>query len=98
MREAEEERTMAKEIETTSSSRNILGRSQIWTKEVINDIHVKAELGRYRMRGSSIFKKMPGWDELAFLPGTLTRFVIEGYREKCDATTRVEAPSAKNPL
>jgi len=89
---------MAKEIETTSSSRNILGRSQIWTKEVINDIHVKAELGRYRMRGFSIFKKMPGWDELVFLPGTLTRFVIEGYREKCETKTILGARFAKNPL
>ena len=25
--------------------------------EVIDDIHVKAELGRYRMRGFSLFKK-----------------------------------------
>ena len=35
------------------------------------------------MRGFSLFKKIPHWDDLTFLPGTLTRFVIEGYREKC---------------
>ena len=61
----------------------LLGKSQIFTPEVINDIHVKSELGRYRMRGFSLFKKIPHWDDLTFLPGTLTRFVIEGYREKC---------------
>ena len=33
--------------------------------------------------GFSLFKKIPSWDDLTFLPGTLTRFVIEGYREKC---------------
>jgi hypothetical protein len=59
---------------------------------------VKAELGRYRMRGFSIFKPIPHWDELVFLPGTLTRFVIEGYREKCDTTTVLGARFAKNPL
>ena len=64
-----------------------LGQSQIFTPTVINDIHVKAELGRYRMRGFSMFKKIPHWDELVFLPGTLTRFVIEGYREKCETKT-----------
>ena len=69
--------------ETAPSQRNVLGRSKIFTPEVINDIHMKAELGRYRMRGFSIFKDMPHWDDLMFLPGTLTRFVIEGYREKC---------------
>ena len=61
---------------------NILGHSKLFTPEVIDDIHIKAELGRYRMRGFSLFKKIPSWDDLTFLPGTLTRFVIEGYREK----------------
>ncbi|MGH2797910.1 MAG: FMN-binding glutamate synthase family protein [Thermoleophilaceae bacterium] len=78
--------------------REVLGRSPIFTPEVINDIHMKAELGRYRMRGFSMFKKLPGWDDLIFLPGTLTRFVIEGYREKCDTKTVLGARSAKKPL
>ena len=77
---------------------DVLGHSRIFTPEVINDIHIKAELGRYRMRGFSIFKPIPHWDELVFLPGTLTRFVIEGYREKCDTTTVLGARFAKNPL
>ena len=60
-----------------------LGKSFIFPKEVMNDIHIKSDLGRYRMRGFSLFKKIPTWDDLTFMPGTLTRFVIEGYREKC---------------
>ena len=70
------------------SSKYLLGSSQIFTPEVINDIHIKSELGRYRMRGFSLFKKIPHWDDLTFLPGTLTRFVIEGYREKCETQDR----------
>ncbi len=69
----------------------------LFTPEVIDDIHIKAELGRYRMRGMAIFKKIPSWDDLTFLPGTLTRFVIEGYREKCETRT-VLGPRAKRPL
>ena len=49
-----------------------LGHSKIFTPEVIDDIHIKAELGRYRMRGFSMFKKVPGFDDLTFLPGTPT--------------------------
>ena len=79
-------------------AREVLGSSPIFTPEVINDIHMKAELGRYRMRGFSMFKKLPGWDDLIFLPGTLTRFVIEGYREKCDTKTVLGARFAKKPL
>src|SRR2546429_2044400 len=79
-------------------TRSVLGRSSIFTPEVINDIHVKSELGRYRMRGFSMFKRIPHWDELMFLPGTLTRFVIEGYREKCETKTVLGARFAKQPL
>ena len=76
---------------------HVLGHSSLFTPEVIDDIHIKSELGRYRMRGFSLFKKIPSWDDLTFLPGTLTRFVIEGYREKCETRT-VIGPRAKRPL
>lgn len=75
-----------------------MGLSKIWTKDVIDDIHVKSEIGRYRMRGFSIFKKIPTFDDLTFLPATLTRFVIEGYREKCETKTVLGARYAKRPL
>ena len=84
--------------ETTNSKQNILGHSGIFTPEVMNDIHVKAELGRYRMRGFSMFKPIPHWDQLMFMPGTLTRFVIEGYREKCETKTILGARFAKKPI
>jgi len=76
---------------------NRLGESFVFPPRVIDDIHIKSELGRYRMRGFSLFKKIPHWDDLTFLPGTLTRFVIEGYREKC-LTKTVIGPRAKRPL
>ena len=80
------------------ANRTRLGRSPIFTPEVLNDIHMKAELGRYRMRGFSMFKKIPHWDDLMFLPGTLTRFVIEGYREKCETKTVLGSRFAKKPI
>ena len=79
---------------TTERNKDLLGTSFIYPPEVIDDIHIKSELGRYRMRGFSLFKKIPSWDDLTFLPGTLTRCVIEGYREKC-LTKTVIGPKAK---
>ena len=76
---------------------SILGRNFMFPPHVVDDIHIKAELGRYRMRGMALFKKIPTWDDLTFLPGTLTRFVIEGYREKCETRT-VIGPRARRPL
>lgn len=76
----------------------VLGRPAAFPRNVIDDIHMKADLGRYRMRGFSMMKKFPHWDDLMFLPGTLTRFVIEGYRERCDTTTVLGSRFAQNPL
>jgi len=79
------------------NEKSILGKNSIFTPNVINDIHIKSQLGRYRMRGMALMKKIPHWDDLTFLPGTLTRFVIEGYREKCETTTII-GPNCKNPI
>jgi glutamate synthase domain-containing protein 2 len=78
-------------------NKTVLGQNFMFPPNVIDDIHIKAELGRYRMRGMALFKKIPTWDDLTFLPGTLTRFVIEGYREKC-LTRTVIGPRAKRPI
>src|SRR5258705_12353113 len=98
---ARERRVAPKETPATKKkaerNRSLLGQSQIFTPEVMDDIHIKAELGRYRMRGFSLFKKIPHWDDLTFLPGTLTGFGIEGYLEKCLTKTLI-GPKAKRPL
>ena len=78
----------------TKQDKSLLGKNSIFTPDVINDIHIKSQLGRYRMRGMALMKKIPHWDDLTFLPGTLTRFVIEGYREKCETKT-VIGPNCK---
>ena len=43
-------------------------RRSRFTPEVVNDIHMKAETRRYRMRGFSIFKKIPHWDDSSSSP------------------------------
>jgi len=82
---------------TEEKDKSILGQNAIFTPDVINDIHIKAQLGRYRMRGMALMRKIPTFDDLVFLPGTLTRFVIEGYREKCETKTII-GPRCKNPI
>jgi glutamate synthase domain-containing protein 2 len=67
------------------------GRSHIWTSETIRDIHAKAELGRYQIRGFSTFRQFPSWDDLVFLPAVMTRLPLEGYREHCETRTVIGA-------
>ena len=82
---------------TKGRNKSLLGQNSIFTPEVIDDIHIKAQLGRYRMRGMALMRKIPTFDDLVFLPGTLTRFVIEGYREKCETKTII-GPRCKNQI
>ena len=72
--------------------------SHIMTPWVIDDIHAKAELGRYRIRGFSTFQKVTHFDDLTFLSTGLTRFPLEGYKEKCETGTIIGARYAENPL
>ena len=39
------------------NEKSILGKNAIFTPNVINDIHIKSQLGRYRMRGMALMKK-----------------------------------------
>ena len=43
---------------TEDRNKSLLGYNSIFTPEVIDDIHIKAELGRYRMRGMALMKKV----------------------------------------
>ena len=54
----------------------VTDRSQIWAPWTIDDIHAKAELGRYRIRGLSTFQKVTHFDDLTFLSTGLTRFPL----------------------
>ncbi|MEZ5176363.1 MAG: FMN-binding glutamate synthase family protein [Acidimicrobiia bacterium] len=64
------------------------GESPRWTPETIAEIQAKAQLGRYAIRGFSTFhRNLPSLDDLVFVPATLTRLPLEGYREDCDAVT-----------
>ena len=64
------------------------GGSTRWTPEAISEVHALAQLGRYQVRGFNTFnKRMPTFDDLTFVPASMTRLPLEGYRESCDSTT-----------
>jgi glutamate synthase domain-containing protein 2 len=74
--------------------------SQIYRPEVMEDIHIKAELGRYRFRGFGTLRPrpLPSFDDLTFIPCSLTRIPLEGYRERCRTTTVLGTRHAKRPI
>ena len=64
------------------------GGSTRWTPDAISEVHALAQLGRYQVRGYNTFNKsMPTFDDLTFVPATMTRLPLEGYREHCETRT-----------
>ncbi|MDP9481782.1 MAG: FMN-binding glutamate synthase family protein [Chloroflexota bacterium] len=72
----------------------------MYSPHVISEIQEKARLGRYLIRGFGTLreKPLPSLDDLTFLPGSLTRIVLEGYREKCVTTTILGTRFAEQPI
>ena len=81
LKEAPKDREVARAKQPKRNT-SILGQNFLFTPRVIDDIHIKAELGRYRMRGMALFKKIPSWDDLTFLPGTLLDPPRAGIRNR----------------
>lgn len=75
----------------------IYSHSQIWTPEVMDDIHSRAQ-GDYELSGFRPMKDVPTFDELTFLASGLTRFPLEGYKEKCKTETVLGSRFASTPL
>ena len=81
-----------------SDSLQTLRESNIWTRPVLEDIQLKAQLGRYRMQGFSTHRRVPTFDDLTFVPCTLSRVPLEGYREKCETKTVLGGRFATQPV
>lgn len=64
------------------------GKAARWGPEDIAEVHALSRLGRYQIRGFTTFNHhMPSWKDLVFVPATMTRLPLEGYRESCDTRT-----------
>ena len=77
-----------------------LQASGIFTPGIIEDIQVKSELGRYRIRGFGTLRERQWatFDDLTFIPCTLTRIPLEGYRERCSTKTVLGSRFAEKPI
>src|SRR2546422_544112 len=74
--------------------------SGIFPPVVIEDIQTKAETGLYRIRGYGTLRqrRWATFDDLTFLPCSLARIPLEGYREKCSTTTVLGKRYAAKPI
>ena len=63
-----------------------------------SEIRRAAETGIYDIRGGGSKKRLPHFDDLLFLGASMSRYPLEGYREKCSTNVTLGTRYAKNPL
>jgi len=61
-------------------------------------INRAAERGLYEIRGLGAKRRLPTFDDLVFLTASLSRYPLEGYRERCTTGTVLGTRYAKKPV
>ena len=61
-------------------------------------IQQAAERGLYEIRGLGAKRSLPTFDDLVFLTASLSRYPLEGYRERCLTKTVLGTRFAKKPI
>jgi len=72
------------------------GRS--FNRHVLAYIQQAAAGGLYEIRGLGAKRALPTFDDLVFLTASLSRYPLEGYRERCTTTTVLGTRHAKKPI
>ncbi len=75
-----------------------LRHSSHFPPEVIAEIQRAADQGVYDIRGLGAKRAIPSFDDLVFLGASVSRYPLEGYRERCDTNVTLGTRFAKKPI
>jgi glutamate synthase domain-containing protein 2 len=67
-------------------------------RDIISYINYASEHGVYDIRGMGAKRSLPTFDDLVFLTASMSRYPLEGYREKCETKTVLGTQFAKKPI
>ena len=73
-------------------------QSAIFSNAANAEIRRAAATGIYDIRGGGAKRKVPHLDDLLFLGASMSRYPLEGYREKCDTKVALGTRFAENPI
>ncbi len=73
-------------------------QSAIFSNAANAEIRRAAATGIYDIRGGGAKRKVPHLDDLLFLGASMSRYPLEGYREKCDTKVTLGTRFAENPI
>ncbi|MGH1431432.1 MAG: FMN-binding glutamate synthase family protein [Neptuniibacter sp.] len=75
-----------------------LRESATFDRTTMSEIRRAAETGIYDIRGFGAKRKLPHFDDLLFLGASMSRYPLEGYREKCNTSVTLGTRFAKKPI
>jgi len=84
---------MAADIPRTSPR-----KSATFDDYTLSEIRRAAATGIYDIRGGGAKRALPHFDDLLFLGASMSRYPLEGYREKCETQVVLGTRFAKNPI
>jgi methylamine---glutamate N-methyltransferase subunit C len=72
--------------------------SATFDRHTIAEIQRAAATGIYDIRGFGAKRKLPHFDDLLFLGASMSRYPLEGYRERCGTDVVLGTRHAKRPV
>jgi glutamate synthase domain-containing protein 2 len=72
--------------------------SATFDKHSLAEIRRAADTGIYDIRGYGTKRALPHFDDLLFLGASISRYPLEGYRERCGTDVILGARHAKKPI
>ncbi|HTN97903.1 MAG TPA: glutamate synthase-related protein, partial [Nordella sp.] len=73
-------------------------KSATFDDYTLSEIRRAATTGIYDIRGAGAKRKLPHFDDLLFLGASMSRYPLEGYREKCGTNVVLGSRFAKKPI
>ena len=87
-----------RELAEAAELRSRLRESATFPRAVIAEIQRAARTGIYDIRGFGAKRSVPSFDDLLFLGASMSRYPLEGYREKCDTRVTLGTRYATKPI
>src|SRR5438067_9182909 len=75
-----------------------LRESYLFDRNVIAEIQPAAREGIYDIRGFGAKRRLPHFDDLLLLGASISRYPLEGYRERCGTEVVLGTRFAKRPI
>lgn len=73
-------------------------KSATFSDPVNAEIRRAAATGIYDIRGGGAKRRVPNFDDLLFLGASISRYPLEGYRERCDTSVTLGTRHAQTPI